>query len=65
MGRVTVRFYFWRVFACDRCRAPAARLLSPSVDADEPKPVRAAGNWVTIKGQVVFPAGKEIPSGRP
>ena len=63
MGRVTVRFYFGgyshatvvvRLLCCCAAAVTVGR-------ADEPKPVRAAGNWVTIKGQVVFPAGKEIP----
>ena len=47
-----------RLLSCVLCCA----LVVNFTRADEPKPAQAAGNWVTIKGQVVFPEGKPIPN---
>ena len=40
-----------RLLSCVCCCALAAVFAR----AEDPKPAQPAGNWVTVKGQVVFP----------
>jgi plastocyanin len=50
-----------RPLSCVLCCA----LVGTIARGDEPRPAPAAGNWVTIKGSVVFPPGKELPKRAP
>lgn len=50
-----------RLKSCVLCCA----LIVPAANAEDPKPAKAAGGWVTLTGWVVFPEGKVIPKREP